>query len=83
MLQARSVCIWLGKRDDESHLAFSSYLSISGNNAPDDSKKLAEAFSTWFSYCSVQAISLARYATIHCGPDSMSWKQFADAVAVL
>lgn len=93
MLQARSVCIWLGERDDKSHWAFSSYLSILGDNALDETNRhilvhQAEAFSSifrraWFSYGSVQAISLARYATIHCGPDSMSWKNFADVVAVL
>lgn len=93
MLQARSVCIWLGERDDKSHWAFSSYLSIIGDNALDATNRhilvnQAEAFGSifrraWFSYGSVQAISLAGYATIHCGPDSMSWKNFADVVGVL
>lgn len=93
MLQARSVCIWLGERDNESHWPFSSYLSITGDNALDATNRhilvnQAEAFGSifrraWFSYGSVQAISLARYATIHCGPDSMSWKNFADVVGVL
>lgn len=27
--------------------------------------------------------AFARYATIHCGPDSMSWKDFTGVVAIL
>ncbi|CAD6575078.1 MAG: hypothetical protein ASARMPRED_007045 [Alectoria sarmentosa] len=92
--RASGVCIWLGKRDEYCHWAFSSYKSILDADNFDDSgdRKLmgqvADVLSglvrtAWFHPGNVQAICLARYATIYCGQDSMPWKAFAEVVALL
>ena len=76
LLQARSVCIWVDKGNVESHLAFSSYRSISGNGASDDintrylevqlARLLGKLFErSWFNRGAVQAICLARSVPIH------------------
>ena len=93
LLQARGVCIWLGPRNFESRLVFSSYDLILGISASDVETsstvmRLAEVLSDvfvgdWFHRGAVQAICLARHATVHCGRDSMPWRHFVDIVSAL
>ena len=92
--QASGVCIWLGKGDKYCHWAFSSYESILDADNFDDSGdgklmgQVADVFSglvrtAWFHPGNIQAICLARYATIYCGQNSMPWKAFAEVVTLL
>ena len=90
LLQARGVCIWLGVGNSESDWAFSSYSSIFGSKrkAPKKFLHLANIlcdlfWRAWFCQGVVQAICLARHATVHCGRASMSWKDSADILSVL
>ena len=87
MLQARGVCIWLGRGNSASHQVF---LDISGSDDRGDFELrrwlivLDYLFeSAWFHRGAVQAICLARDATVHCGRDSMPWKSFVDVVSLL
>ena len=93
MLQARSVCIWLGKKGPGSRWAFSydSISSISNLDSFWDDYKLARLAKVlayligraWFHPSSVQAICLASHATIHCGRDFMPWKVFVQILKTL
>ena len=88
MRQAQNVCNWLGKGDDESHRTFSSYNDfISESGTLDDltqsmvARRLAKKFADLFGIALfhrsfVQAICLARDNTVHCGRDSISWREF-------
>ncbi|KAL2828452.1 heterokaryon incompatibility protein-domain-containing protein [Aspergillus cavernicola] len=91
---ARGVCVWLGEADRESTRAID---FIRYQLQQDDSDSLMEdeqlagewaALSRlirrpWFSRrWIIQEIALARSATVHCGPESMPWDDFADAIAL-
>jgi hypothetical protein len=91
--RAENVCIWLGEQDDQSEVAFKfikeeithlkDFDSISSDK--DYSNKWQALMvlmqREWFSRrWVVQELSLANKADIWCGPDSMSWKEFAVAV---
>ncbi len=94
MTRARSVCIWLGKRDVEIRSLFSDD-SISHIIKLDDfnrnramSRKVANAFSRLakearFHLGFVQAICLARCPILYCGRHSMPWRDFADMILIL
>ncbi|KAL4870872.1 heterokaryon incompatibility protein-domain-containing protein [Aspergillus spectabilis] len=91
---ARGVCVWLGVADTESTRAIE---FIRNQLQQDDSDRLMEderlagewaALSRlmrrpWFSRrWIIQEIALARSATVHCGPDSVPWTDFADAISL-
>ena len=94
LLQAHGVCIWIGSGSSKRHLLFSSYDSILGISVADKietidtAKRLAEVLGNLFirdrfHRGAVQAICLARHATVHCGRDSMRWKDLVDTVSAL
>ena len=94
---ASNVCIWLGEADSSSKVALefvrSKILSDLWNF--DKFCESAEMAHQWASLTSlmrrpwfsrrwvVQEIALARSATLHCGGDSIDWKDFVDAVLLL
>ena len=90
LVQVRGVCIWLGLGNSESHLAFSSYDSMYDikKGKPETFLHLADILcdlfvGAWFHHGAVQAICLARHATVHCGQVSMPWKDFVDIASAL
>ncbi|KAK5630328.1 hypothetical protein RRF57_006043 [Xylaria bambusicola] len=91
--RAESVCIWLGTDDDDSGTAINfiknEVLELKNFDTICSEKKYTgkwKALMTlmqrpWFSRrWMVQEISLARTASIHCGPATIDWKDFAVAV---
>lgn len=94
--RAEEVCIWLGEHDAASEVAIPFVRDeIMGmqnfENLLRDTRH-AEKWRAlmllmqrkWFSRrWVVQEIALATKATVHCGRDSMEWKQFATAVELL
>jgi Heterokaryon incompatibility protein (HET) len=92
--QAYNVRVWLGKTGDNSNAAMSfirRFLEL------DDLDKLSkkpasadewDAFSClmrrpWFRRrWIVQEIAFARYATVHCGSQFVTWTEFSDAVSL-
>lgn len=91
--RAKQVCIWLGDGDDSSKLAIDfirrdimelrNFDALSNDRRYNDKWKALMMLMQrkWFSRrWVVQEIALAKKATIYCGPDKLSWKQFAIAV---
>jgi hypothetical protein len=91
---AREVCLWLGPGTTQSHLAMSFIPKILNLNLLDtlvsDDSALEQwhAFrvlttNRWFSRrWVVLEVALARYAVLRCGPDTVTWSDFATAVAL-
>ena len=90
---ATSVSVWLGEHCDDSELAMrfiqdtiptpgtSSSITSSPEYAKEWEAVAALLRRPWFSRrWSVQEISLARRATVHCGADSASWEDFEVAI---
>jgi Heterokaryon incompatibility protein (HET) len=91
--EATNVCIWLGEKADTSITALDHIRRVldlqnldrlvsEGRTA--DWAALSELMRRdWFSRrWVVQEIAFARSATVHCGSDSISWSDLADAVAL-
>jgi hypothetical protein len=91
--RAESVCIWLGESDSSSKMALKfirdEVLKLQNFDELCESKEASRKWSAlldlmqrpWFSRrWVVQEIALARKAKIYCGPDEISWKEFAVAV---
>ncbi|KAL1878011.1 hypothetical protein Daus18300_002365 [Diaporthe australafricana] len=91
--RAEEVCIWLGDGDSSSSLAINFISDDITNMRKFDAMFNDGAYTEkwkalmtlmqreWFSRrWVVQEIALARQATIHCGSQSMPWKEFAAAV---
>ncbi|KAF2094151.1 HET-domain-containing protein, partial [Rhizodiscina lignyota] len=91
--KAARVCVWLGERDNTSHLAltfirdevlklqqFDDLCEREGNS--HKWKALLDLMQRpWFHRrWVVQEISLAQSALMYCGPDRISWKKFSIAV---
>lgn len=90
---AHSVCIWIGESDEHSKMAFDfikdevlrlqkfDELCESENAGPKWRALLNVMKRPWFSRrWVIQEIALARQATIYCGEETISWKDFSDAV---
>ncbi|KAI9648947.1 hypothetical protein NHQ30_001513 [Ciborinia camelliae] len=93
--KAKSVCVWLGDHDEDSKEAikfikdrvlkleeFDSLLQdeSTGSQWMAMSRLMGRQ---WFSRrWVVQEIALASKATLHCGEDTISWQDFADAVSL-
>ena len=91
--QARNVCVWLGKEDEDSKVAFDFIreevilLQDFDNlcKKQDATPKWNAMFNLmkrpWFSRrWVVQEIALAKEAMIYCGRQKIKWDDFADAV---
>ncbi|KAI0552995.1 heterokaryon incompatibility protein-domain-containing protein [Xylaria curta] len=91
--RAKNVCIWLGTDDGDSDAAIkfikSEVLDFKNFDTICSDKKYAHKWRAlmmlmqrpWFSRrWMIQEISLARTATIHCGPATIDWNDFAVAV---
>lgn len=91
--RAKEVCIWLGDGDLSSKRAIDfirdEIMELRNFDALCNDRKYTDQWKAlmmlmqrdWFSRrWVVQEIALASKATIHCGPDSISWKEFAVAV---
>ncbi|KAI0191533.1 heterokaryon incompatibility protein-domain-containing protein [Xylaria flabelliformis] len=91
--RAKNVCIWLGTDDGDSYAAIkfikSEVLDFKNLDTIYSDKKYAHKWRAlmmlmqrpWFSRrWTIQEISLARTATIHCGPETINWDDFAVAV---
>ncbi|KAI9367249.1 heterokaryon incompatibility protein-domain-containing protein [Aspergillus egyptiacus] len=91
---SRRVCVWLGKADKESTRAmnFIRYqLQQDDIDSLMEDERLAGEWAAlsrlmrrpWFSRrWIIQEIALAKSATVHCGPESVPWDEFADAVSL-
>lgn len=90
---AERVCVWLGPEDDESKIAIEFIKrNITRLQEFDELCESGEVSSNWRALHKlmqrpwfsrrwvVQEIALAKSATIYCGGDSISWKDFAIAV---
>jgi hypothetical protein len=89
---ASNVCIWLGTADEQSSQAFEMIRQaheIDINSAEADAKELLDALISllrrrWFTRrWAIQEVALARKASLYCGPNSISWTEFADAITLL
>lgn len=93
--RARSVCVWLGREEGDGGRAMDfirRLISISDDfdhlvadhNLSKDYVALSNLLKRpWFSRrWIVQEIALAKSATLHCGKESISWEDFADAVSL-
>lgn len=91
--RAKEVCIWLGEDSDESKTAIDfihkEIMELRNFEIICSDKRYSQKWSAlltlmqreWFSRrWVVQEIALASSATLYCGPDSISWKEFAVAV---
>jgi hypothetical protein len=91
--RATQVCVWLGEDTDESNTAIrfirdeimhlENFDSICSNkaNAMKWRSLLMLMQRDWFSRrWVVQEVALARDATVYCGPECLSWRNFAVAV---
>ncbi|KAI0862667.1 heterokaryon incompatibility protein-domain-containing protein [Xylaria cubensis] len=91
--RAKNVCIWLGTDDGDSDAAIkfikSEILDFKNFDTICSDQKYAHKWRAlmmlmqrpWFSRrWMIQEISLARTATIHCGPATIDWGDFAVAV---
>lgn len=91
--RAEEVCIWLGEHDGASELAIpfvrDEIMGMQNFEILLRDTRLVEKWQAlmmlmqrkWFSRrWVVQEIALATRATVHCGRESMDWKQFATAV---
>ncbi|KAI4862267.1 heterokaryon incompatibility protein-domain-containing protein [Hypoxylon rubiginosum] len=91
--RAEQVCIWLGEGTEESNVAIrfikQEVMELNNFDSICSDKKYAHKWQAlmmlmqrpWFSRrWMVQEISLARKAKIYCGPDKISWDDFAVAV---
>jgi hypothetical protein len=92
---ADGVCAWLGDGDESSNMAINfirdEVLQLQNFDALVDSAEVSRKWSallnlmqrSWFSRrWSVPEVALARSASLHCGRDSLEWKDFADTVAL-
>ena len=81
LLRARGVCIWLG-RNSGTHWPFSIYYKRSREEHRTFWRLADKLYDllvrALFPRSAVQAICLARHATIHRDRDSISWKDFVD-----
>ncbi|KAJ6016350.1 hypothetical protein N7540_010941 [Penicillium herquei] len=95
---ASQVCIWLGESDEQGNsdlaMDFIPHIvdraTLNSHHATDENdaeKWLAVSElirDPWFSRrWIVQEISLARYASVHCGTKNITWNQLVDAIALL
>ncbi|KAI8630405.1 heterokaryon incompatibility protein-domain-containing protein, partial [Xylariaceae sp. FL1651] len=91
--RAQKVCVWLGKDDDNSNIAINfikkEVLVLKNFDTICSDKKYAHKWGAlmmlmqrpWFSRrWMIQEITLGRTATIHCGPATIDWNDFAVAV---
>ncbi|KAK7703391.1 hypothetical protein SLS64_009060 [Diaporthe eres] len=91
--RAREVCVWLGDGDSSSKIAIDfitkEIMELRNFDTLSHDKQYTDKWKAlmmlmqreWFSRrWVVQEIALANKATIHCGLQSMSWKEFAIAV---
>jgi len=91
--RAKEVCIWLGEDDETSKMAINfireKVIRLKQFDDICSDKKYADSWEAlmglmqreWFSRrWVVQEIALARSATLYCGPDNISWNDFAVAV---
>ncbi|KAH6714263.1 heterokaryon incompatibility protein-domain-containing protein [Leptodontidium sp. MPI-SDFR-AT-0119] len=93
--QAESVCVWLGEGNDDTELTFEFLKRILDLQALDDlvanPEETAESWALvlqlitnhWFSRrWVIQELALARKAYVRCGSMDLSWKDFADSIAL-
>jgi hypothetical protein len=92
--EASNVRVWLGEEDEDSELALDfigRILNLGDFNRLRRDKNIAREWAAlsslmrrpWFGRrWVVQEIALAKNSTIHCGKDTVSWSDFADAVAL-
>ena len=90
--RASNVCIWLGDADPIRDWPFSSYDQLFSKSehmikrygpalAVDTLSSLVDR--AWFHLGNIQAICLARNATMYCGRESMPWKAFTEVITRL
>lgn len=92
---ASNVCVWLGVAGPQSGLAFEfirkfvqAYdlrTEVEGSLDRPSFDALFELLTRrWFTRrWALQEIALAKRATLYCGPNSISWADFADTIALL
>ena len=91
---AKNVCVWLGTHDDESAKAMDFIKEIVELDNLEQLVQNTETSEKWAALSNimrrpwfsrrwiVQEIALAKNATLHCGGDSVSWRDFADAISL-
>jgi hypothetical protein len=89
---ASNVCIWLGTADNQSSRAFAMIKQAHNmdiNSLETEAGESLDALVSllrrrWFTRrWAIQEAALARKATLYCGPNSISWTEFADAITLL
>jgi hypothetical protein len=89
---ASNVCIWLGTANNQSSQAFEMIgraHEMDINSLETDAGESLDALISllrrrWFTRrWAIQEVALARRASLHCGHDSVSWTDFADAITLL
>ncbi|KAK6078641.1 hypothetical protein SCUP515_09691 [Seiridium cupressi] len=92
--RAKGVCVWLGLEDEDSGKAMDFVNKLLDLNGFDPLTKDPGSSTEWAALLNlmrrpwfhrrwiVQEISLARHATLFCGPGSISWLEFSAAVAL-
>ncbi|KAF2737122.1 HET-domain-containing protein [Polyplosphaeria fusca] len=92
--EAENVCVWLGERDSTSERAMQLLPKIRDLENFEQIIDIDTSCEEWAALIQlmgrewfqrrwvVQEIALARRATIHCGPDEVSWANFSEAVAL-
>jgi hypothetical protein len=92
---ASNVCIWLGTADDQSASAFKEIRKIEQSHdlttdaGHEGSGESLDALINllkrrWFTRrWAIQEVALAKRATLHCGRESISWVEFADAIDLI
>lgn len=90
--RAEYVCIWLGQRSDDSDVALDFIrgagdlfaTSASTQSEPDWRAFYAFISRPWFRHrWAIQAIALARRATLICGDRTVGWHEFANALSIV
>ncbi|TGJ79140.1 hypothetical protein E0Z10_g9625 [Xylaria hypoxylon] len=78
--KAENVCIWLGDgKGDSKDRSQDFYAAMKFSRTILDLEK----FEDWFSRrWVIQELALAREATVHCGTECVTWRDFADAIGL-
>ena len=90
--RAEHVCVWLGEMNDESKVALDFIrrpgdvfaTSVSAKSKPNWRAFYAFISRPWFRHrWAIQAIALARKATLICGNRSFGWHELANALSIV
>lgn len=90
--RAECLCVWLGERNNEGDVALDFIrgagdlfaTSVSAESEPDWRPFYAFISRPWFRHrWAIQAIALARRATLMCGDRNVSWHELANALSIV